>query len=295
LNEVARTAIKVTKVAKLEGHKGAIYDFSIDSESALIYSCSADGSIVKWDPLNSLNGILVLQADAALYSIYLDESKGVLYAGSMNGTLFGIKLQTAELLFERKFESAIYSIDSFGETLLVACGDGSIRSDKNEHILQLSSKPIRTLCVSNQHCYAGSSDGAIYDINDQFELRGTLISHNKSVFALEILSDDLLLSAGRDALIKMWDRKIGKPIREVPAHMYQIKSLSRRGGHILSSSMDKTIKVWNLDLELQKVIDFERYQGHTNCINKVKWLDDRMFVSSSDDRTLRVWTFEINV
>ena len=57
--------------------------------------------------------------------------------------------------------------------------------------------------------------------------------------------------------------------------------------------MDKTIKFWNDQLELVKVIDFARYQGHTNCINKVEWIDENMFVSCSDDRSLCLWKVEI--
>jgi WD40 repeat protein len=57
--------------------------------------------------------------------------------------------------------------------------------------------------------------------------------------------------------------------------------------------MDKTIKVWNEELDLLKVVDLERNDSHTNCINKVEWLDENMFVSCSDDRSLVLWKVEI--
>ncbi len=95
-------------------------------------------------------------------------------------------------------------------------------------------------------------------------------------------------------MIRAWDLTIGKEVHAVPAHEYQAKSLSYNGKTLLSSSMDKTIKVWNDNLDLLKVIDLERNAGHTNCINKVEWLDDEHFVSCSDDRSLILWKVGIN-
>ena len=76
--------------------------------------------------------------------------------------------------------------------------------------------------------------------------------------------------------------------------MYQAKSLSYHHGLILSCSMDKTIKIWDDELQLLKVLDKERNDGHTNCVNKVQWLKDGIFISSSDDRDLIVWQVELN-
>jgi WD40 repeat protein len=92
----------------------------------------------------------------------------------------------------------------------------------------------------------------------------------------------------------MWDLKSYHEALDVPAHNYQGKSLSFNGEHLLSSSMDKTIKIWTKELELLKVMDYARNQSHINCINKVEWLNTEQFVSCSDDRSLILWQMEIN-
>ena len=57
-----------------------------------------------------------------------------------------------------------------------------------------------------------------------------------------------------------------------------------------SASSDKTIKIWNAqNFELIKVIDKERNDSHTNCINKLLWMNDETLVSCSDDRAVMVW------
>ena len=121
-----------------------------------------------------------------------------------------------------------------------------------------------------------------------------LKGHENSVFGLDYHGDDLLYSCGRDAHIKLWDIWAQKELISVPAHMYQAKSLSMHSGLLLSASMDKSIKIWDEDLNLLKVVDFARDQAHINSVNKVEWLNKEVFISSSDDRTLIIWQVQLN-
>jgi WD40 repeat protein len=158
----------------------------------------------------------------------------------------------------------------------------------------LSADSLRCVIETDDSLFVGASDHAIYQLDKTtYEVKRKLMGHTNSVFALAMIDDNTLVSTGRDAMIRAWDLTIGKEVYAVPAHEYQAKSLSYNGSILLSSSMDKTIKLWSNELELLKVIDFEKYEGHTNCINKVQWLDENMFVSCSDDRSLYLWKVEI--
>ena len=288
MNAVAnRRNIEVTKVAHLRGHKGAIYDFVIDKNTEIVYTAGADGLVVAWQA-NDPIGVSILQTSEPLYSIFIH--KDMLLAGSRSGTIYTINLTTKTLpKTEKRHTGGVFFMQnelSGGEDGVFIIGDNKI---------QLSKDSIRCLVERENDWLIGSSDNSIYRINkSDNSIEAVLQGHTNSVFALCLLDDNTLVSTGRDALIKVWDLTINKEVFSVAAHMYQAKSLSFNGEFLLSSSMDKSIRLWSDKLKLLKVIDFEKNEGHTNCINKVQWLDNKRFVSCSDDRSLIFWQVEIN-
>jgi WD repeat-containing protein 61 len=286
-----RPGIKIAKVAQLKGHKDSIYDFVLDKETRTIYSAGAEGYVVKWDIDNPENGILVLQGGEAFYSMTKHDAH--LLLGSRNGEIFKVNLADNTLVSkQKKHHGGVFFImdtTSGGE-------DGILSYTRNEEqrSLQVSNESLRCIIQSEGSYFIGASDHLIYEVDkDTMQVTRTLVGHTNSVFALTLLDEKTLVSTGRDAMIRAWDLTIGKEVYSVAAHEYQAKSVSYNGNILISSSMDKTIKLWNDKLELVKVIDFDRYQGHTNCINKVEWIDENMFVSCSDDRTLCLWKVEI--
>ena len=286
-----RPEIKIAKVAQLKGHKDSIYDFVLDKETRTIYSAGAEGYVVKWDIDNPENGILVLQGGEAFYSMTKHDAH--LLLGSRNGEIFKVNLADNTLVSkQKKHHGGVFFImdtTSGGE-------DGILSYTRNEEqrSLQVSNESLRCIIQSEGSYFIGASDHLIYEVDkDTMQVTRTLVGHTNSVFALTLLDEKTLVSTGRDAMIRAWDLTIGKEVYSVAAHEYQAKSVSYNGNILISSSMNKTIKLWNDKLELVKVIDFDRYQGHTNCINKVEWIDENMFVSCSDDRTLCLWKVEI--
>lgn len=287
--------IKITKVAQLQGHKDAIYDFALDKENRVVYSAGADGYIVAWDIANPETGSLVLQTNEALYSI--SKQGNALLAGSKSGTVYQVDLEKAELVSRNKVhQGGVFFFSgtrSGGE-------DGILRNYLEPSILdevnglKLSDESLRYCVENDTYLFIGASDHKIYKLNKEtLMLDAVLEGHTNSVFGLELIDDYTLVSTGRDAYIRAWDLKLHQEVFAVPAHNYQAKSLAYNGKFLLSSSMDKTIKVWNEELKLLKVIDYVRYGGHTNCINKVQWVDENMFVSSSDDRSLVLWKLDL--
>jgi WD40 repeat protein len=82
----------------------------------------------------------------------------------------------------------------------------------------------------------------------------------------------------------------------IPAHIQAINSivLSPCGRYLATGSMDKTIKIWDVDtLTLCKVIDFARYGGHKHSINTLIWSAYADYlVSGSDDKQISVWKID---
>ena len=294
-----RPDIQITKVAQFEGHKDSIYDFALDKENQIIYSACAGGFVVKWEVSKPEEGTMILQSGEAFYSIA--KIGRSIKVGSRSGKVYSVNLENNTLEDTAQLhEGGVFFIRnkiSGGEDGVLlrpkTIADG-IGGNFNKNTMQLASDSLRCVVESEKSLFVGASDNAIYQLDKAtYEVQKILTGHTNSVFALALIDENTLVSTGRDAMIRVWDLTIGKEVHAVPAHEYQAKSLSYNGSILLSSSMDKTIKLWNDKLDLLKVIDIERYNGHTNCINKVEWLDENMFVSCSDDRTLLLWKVEI--
>ena len=294
-----RTKILITKVAQFVGHKDSIYDFVLDRDTQTIYSACAGGFVVKWDMNNPKEGTMILQGGEAFYSIF--KIGNSLKVGSRSGKVYTVnltsnKLEDTSQLHEGGvfFIRPKYSGGEDGVLLRPKTIADAVGGDFNENTMLLAADSLRCATESESSLFVGSSDNAIYQLDKStYEVQRKLSGHTNSVFALALLDKNTLVSTGRDAMIRVWDMTIGKEVHAVPAHDYQAKSLSYSGTMLLSSSMDKTIKLWSDKLDLLKVIDIERYAGHTNCINKVEWIDENMFVSCSDDRSLLLWKVEI--
>jgi WD40 repeat protein len=289
-----QSSLKLTKLAHLKGHSGAIYDFSLDSMSAQIYSVSVDGYIVVWSPLKHEDGALVARGDEAWYSSFFDEKASHVYAGSRTGRVLGIDTTNNEVIYDQgRHEGGVFFMDSVGGLLVSGGQDGKLVVDKQE--ILLSSAPLRCMRCTEEFMVIGDSNGDLWILDpSNMKVKMNWSAHEKAVFGLEFINADVIASTGRDAKIKLWDVKSGQLIDEVPAHEYQAKSLSFNGQLLLSCSMDKSIRIWDDELKLLKHINFVKNQGHVNCVNKVAWLSKELFVSSSDDRSLIVWQIELN-
>lgn len=259
----------------------------------MIYSASADGYVVKWQ-LDKSDGELVLKGDEAFYSVSFDPLSGSLFAGTRSGLMFEVDRKSLQLKKrEQRHAGGIFFIKTFLDEVFTGGGDGRLVTNQGE--MHLSALSLRCCSVLGRDLYIGSSDGMIYGLNTStMESTLRLKGHDKSVFGLEMIDKNTLVSIGRDATIRQWDLEERIEVRKVPAHEYQGKSISYNGQHLLTSSMDKTIKIWDQQLNLLKVMDYARNQSHINCINRVKWMKDNIFVSCSDDRTIMVWQIEFN-
>ncbi len=287
---------------KLMGHKGAVYALDIDPRRALLYSGGGDGWLVAW-PLGHADGQLIAQTDDQVFSMRYVDQLETLYAGTMNGDLYIIDRSLASEARRKVFHhKGIYAIDYHGRYLLTAGGDGKLgiwSLDTHELIesIALSHKALRSISVSPMGgCLAvGASDGVIYVLEPHsWQLTATIpCAHAASVFSLVFTDGSTLVSGGRDAHIKVWKLEETKAVlsQDVSAHWYTVNSLALTGKshQLVSSSRDKTIRIWNPDtMQLLQSLDGIKNRGHLHSVNKVCWYDGSLY-AASDDRTISVW------
>ncbi|XP_065353514.1 pre-mRNA-processing factor 17 [Cloeon dipterum] len=104
------------------------------------------------------------------------------------------------------------------------------------------------------------------------------------------------LSAGYDRYIKLWDTETGRVKRRFSSRKipYCIKfhPLREKQHLFVAGTSDKKIICW--DTRSGDVV--QEYDRHLGAVNTITFVDDnRRFVTTSDDKSLRVWEWDIPV
>jgi len=300
----AMTKIQVKKLHTLTGHRDCVYTLVDSDTSGVFFSGSGDGLAVMWNLADPEVGSVVAKLPNSIYALHHMPATGQLVVGHNYDGIHMIdwknKTETGSL---KLTTGAIFDIQSEGNNIFVATGDGSVIKVNADELtiaarLEASEKSARTIALNTKRgeLAVGFSDCFIrvYDM-DTLEQKHEWRAHENSVFTLTYTPDqNYLMSGSRDARLRVWDATTGyKPAAEVVAHMFAINNIafSRDNKHFVTCSMDKSIKVWDAtELKLLKVIDRSRHAGHGTSVNKVLWTNyEDQLVSASDDRTISVW------
>jgi guanine nucleotide-binding protein subunit beta-2-like 1 protein len=140
------------------------------------------------------------------------------------------------------------------------------------------------------------------DNTQEFTLIGVLEGHTDHVTAIapgfsqkENEDSPVLVTGSRDKSLIIWnlydeeqDGKCGKPYRQLLGHNHFVSdlSLSQENCFILSSSWDKTLRLW--DLRTGKTTRL--FQGHTKEALTISFSpDNRQILSAGADRKIMLW------
>ncbi|MDX1903127.1 MAG: WD40 repeat domain-containing protein [Thermonemataceae bacterium] len=296
--------IQAQKIDTLAGHKDCVYALEAHIEHNSFFSSGADGLVALWNLENPEIGKLVAQVPNSVYALKLLEEEKQLLIGQNTQGIHLVDLgKMQEIKSLQTTHTSIFDIAYYNQEIFVAYADGDIHIiDKNlwriRKVLSFSKKPARCMAINAfwGHLAVGYSDWhiRIFDIKT-FELIVDIDAHANSVFTLAYSPDaQFLLSAGRDAQIKIWEiNKHYHLQKSIPAHLYTINhlSFSPKGEFLASCSMDKSIKIWDSQtFELLKVLDKSKGAGHGTSVNKLFWSKyNNQLLSASDDRSIGVW------
>lgn len=108
------------------------------------------------------------------------------------------------------------------------------------------------------------------------------------------------LSASYDRTIKLWDTETGKfiskflPPRNSTANSVRFNPEEDKQTCFLSAMSDKTILQWDTRQNPSEVV--QTYDHHLGAVNSITFVDhNRRFMTTSDDKSIRVWEWQINV
>jgi WD40 repeat protein len=296
--------VVIEKIDTFGGHRDCVYTLEHGPQPNQLFSAGADGLIVRWRLDRPDLGELVANIPASVYALALHPATGLLWVGqNYEGIHLIDTLNKKEVGSLKLTSAAIFDIKFYKNDAFVAISDGVVAVLDTEQMaikkyLKASDQSARCIAINpvEREMAVGYSDNTIriFDLAT-YDLKRVIPAHTNSVFTL-VYSPDFrfLLSAGRDAHLKVWDvEKTYDLQNDIVAHLFAINHLtfSPDGNLIATASMDKSIKIWDADTyRLLKVVDRARHAGHGTSINKLLWTDyHQELLSASDDRTISVW------
>lgn len=158
---------------------------------------------------------------------------------------------------------------------------------------------IRFLPTTGHLLLSCSMDNRIklWDVMSNKQCVRDYIGHEKAVRDITFTNDGKqFLSASYDKTVKLWDTETGQCVQRLSpgAIPYCIKFHpdADKQNMFLAGCSDN--KILQYDLTSGEVV--QTYNQHTSSINTITFIDDnKRFVSTSDDKTIRVWDWDIPV
>lgn len=296
--------IEVVKQHSLTGHKDCIYTLKSGGKDSKFFSGAGDGMVVLWDMEVPDKAEVIAKVPTSIYALDYCRFQDLLVIGQNHDGIHVMEVRKKKHLGSLKLTtSQMFDIKILDKNIFIGTGEGDliiVNKDNLsvEHRIRHSDKSLRCLAIDplNRLLIAGYSDSIIriFDLDD-YTLKQEISGHTNSVFTICFSNDyKYLLSAGRDAHLKIWNANDNFSLKQsIVAHMYTINHIdfSPDGKKFLTCSMDKSIKIWDAtEFKLLKVIDKARHAGHGTSVNKLMWSDyNNYIVSCSDDRTISIW------
>lgn len=289
------------KQKEITGHSGAVYCCLVKDE--FVYSGGADHFLTRWSIETGEQDKFAIKFEHSVYSLEIINENILVVGLSSGGMHFFDLKERKEIKFFTQHAKAIFSIKTNAEKnqLFVTDAEGNLSVwntiDYSLMIyLPLDCGKIRKIAFSQYHDIAAFAcqDGTIRIFDTEYfnEIK-TINAHRDGATSVlfHALNSDVLISGGKDALIKVWKWNEEELVETIVAHNYAVYDLIslNEGQSFVSASRDKSIKIWNSnDFGFKGKLDLKK-RGHRHSVNQLASISENQFVSCSDDGRLIIW------
>ncbi|EUB61828.1 Guanine nucleotide-binding protein subunit beta [Echinococcus granulosus] len=130
----------------------------------------------------------------------------------------------------------------------------------------------------------------------KFKFRKTLRGHIAKVASVRWASDSqLILSAGQDGKLIVWDGHTANKVRMIPLKTAWVLgcAISPSMHQVVSGGLDNLIAVFSLNSpEGTPAQLIQELSGHNGYISSLDYIDETKLLSASGDKTLGLWDME---
>ncbi len=293
----ALTGFNGDKFNGLQGHEGAVRSLAFLPGTSAFFSSGGDGKILRWDLNGNTKSYRTLIDNNFINrSLSVSPNGRWLACGTTTSgiQLFNLNAQNSppSILQGHKgwVESLIFTPDSKG--LFSASTDKSIIywdliSGTNTVFLSMESTRVRCLAVApaGRFMYGGTDDGQLIRWNlDTKEATVVFRSENNSIYAVSINSSGSRIAfVDKNGALRVADTRTNGILKVVPAHSARSLDVkfSPDDRQIATTSMDKTVKIWDANNLGNKPIVISKHNAWVLSIAFSP--DGKYLVSSSED------------
>ncbi len=271
-----------------EGHEDTIWNVEFSPNGKMIASSSWDKTAKIWN----LEGKL-------LHTLAGDSGH--------KESVYGISFSSnnSRLLASSSRDGTIKIWDTKTGTLKRTLTNKNFRDQQDYRVYSVDFNPKDKNMLASSGYFDGNVN--LWDLRNKNNIPIVLPEKHKDQVRVVKFSPDgrLLGSAGMDGTIKLWDvenRKLFGAIDTQTPYTYDL-AFSRDSNIIAAAHKDRTVTLWKLDQlgnNQGKPLKspYETLKGHLGAANKVDLFstnkDELTVVSSSDDKTVRIWQIDIN-
>jgi len=253
------------EICTLTGHESSINSVSFSSDGKTLASGSDDKTIKLWNVETGAEICTLTGHEYAVNSVSLSSDGKTLASGSDDDTIKLWNVETgAEIRTLTGHQGSVVSVSfSANGNTLATCArfDKTIKLwnvETGVEILTLTGHTDSVISVGfsadGKTMATSSSDNTIklWDVETGVEIR-TITGHRGSVSSVSFSANGKTLATGGsdDNTIKLWNVETGVEICALSGHQGSVNSVSfsADGNTLATGSQDKTIKLWNFDLD----------------------------------------------
>ncbi len=127
-------------------------------------------------------------------------------------------------------------------------------------------------------CFAPPGGGLVHSLE----------GHIGGVHCVSFCGDQMVISAGSDRSLRIWDIETGKCLRVIEQDVHRVNALAtfHQENYVVSGSRDTTLRIW----DLANGVCISTLEGHTEAVTCLAVTgNDGLILSGSKDGTIRVW------
>jgi WD40 repeat protein len=225
-----------------------------------IASCSADYTVSIWDPYTWL---LIRKYIEHLKEVYcIDQiDTDILVSASLDSTLRIWRISTGLTLSKIELPATTYTVRVLSNGL-ITCG--------------LYGVPMENLLIFNYTTRL---------------LVQTLIGHYKTIYTIEIFTDDLMASGSSDTKVIVWNLTTFKAKYTFFGHRDRVFCIKRLSSNIVASADRAGVIIiwdWLTNVMIHK---FSGPNAHSNSLwsTSMALFTEHILISGSTDKTLKFW------
>ena len=295
--EVERT------VSDLDDHTTPVWGVDISPDEQKVLSASTDHTARLWNISTGIAERVFAGHTGPIWKARFCHSGRKIATASSDTTAAIYRLSTGGRILELPHNDAVWDIawSKDDKTLYTAARDHIIRrwctkTGLCQALLKGHTKDVKSISISadDKRLASASTDKSIRIWNvSTNECERMLCGEDAGALSVDWCPDNIHFTVGyTSGIVRLWDADTGvRVVGFLPGHNKRINSVSCSpdGSRIASASLDKEIRIWNVENE-----SCERRIAASIGLGVlcVKYISGNRVISGGADRTIRIWNAE---